>query len=202
MTYWGTFISFFPLLHLLVILGDCWLFFINPTLTSLMLVLFNIYALPVLLFRVHNKFFPLKEESSRIDLPIYSPWWASYQFQYLFNAFPFLETILRIIPGGYSFWLRLWGSQIGKHVLWTPRVEIVDRSLIDVGDHVIFGHKVIIVSHVIMKKKSGILRLYVKKVQIGSGAFIGAGSKFGPGTVIASDQIIPFETLLTVNKSF
>lgn len=91
-------------------------------------------------------------------------------------------------------------SAKNKEMHLLSQIEIVDRSLIEVGDDVIFGHKAAIVSHAIIKKKSGVIKLYVKKVRIGSGAFIGAGSKFGPGTVIAPNQIIPFETLLTINK--
>ncbi|MFI5342626.1 MAG: acyltransferase [Chlamydiales bacterium] len=172
----------------------------GPTLISILLLLFIIYALPVLFYRIHNHCIRLCEGGSRLDLPLYSPWWASHQFQGVFNAFPSLEAFLRLIPGVYSFWLRTWGSKVGRRVHWTPRVEIIDRSLIEVGDDVIFGHKVIIVSHAITKKKNGIIRLYVKRVRIGSGVFIGAGSKLGPGTVIAPNQIVPFETLLTINK--
>ncbi len=200
MTFLGKTITFFPLFHLIAIIAAGMKLLIQPALFSLMLFFLIIYVLPVVLYRIHNRFFPLIEGGTRLDLPIYSPWWASYQFQGIFNAFPFLEALLRLIPGAYSFWIRGWGSKVGENVHWTPQVEIIDRSLIDVGDNVIFGHKVIIVSHVVFKKKNGVVRLFVRKVRIGSGAFIGAGSKFGPGTVITANQIIPFETLLTVNK--
>jgi hypothetical protein len=200
MTFWGKAITFFPLFHLFIVVTTGIIMIKLQTFFSLIFLFFVIYLLPVLLFRIHNIFFPLKEGKSRIDLPTYSSWWASYNFQSLFHAFPFLESFLRLIPGTYSLWLRLWGSRIGKNVSWTPRVEIIDRSLIEIGDNVILGHKVIIVSHVVFRKKNGSQFLYIKKVRIGSGSFIGAGSKFGPGTVISSNKIIPFETTLTINK--
>jgi len=200
MTYWGRAITFFPLFHISLIIGTGVLFICNPTWIAFLLVIFILYVFPLLIFRLHNKYIPLKEGKSRLDTPTYSPWWTAYHFQVLFNTFSCLEAFLRLIPGAYSFWLRRWGSKIGRNVQWTPLVEIVDRSLIEVGDRVIFGHKVIIVSHVITRKESGMTVLYLKKVRIGSNVFVGAGSRFGPGTVISPDQIIPFQTLLTINK--
>lgn len=188
------------MVHLLAIVGMAMHLLVLPSVSSLLQLFLMIYAMPVFLFRIHNFFLKVPEGMSRLDLPVYSPWWASHQFQAVFNAFPFLEAFLRLIPGFYSFWLRLWGSQVGKGVYWTPRVEILDRNLVSVGDRAIFGHKVILCSHAIVKKDNGSTLLYVKKVCIGPDAFIGAGSQLGPGAVIAVKQVVPFGTVLTINK--
>lgn len=201
MTILGHMITFFPVIHLIAIMGTLIAWVNTPSIFSFTILIFAIYAFPIIVYRIHNIFFPLRECTSNLSLPIYSPWWASHQFQAIFNGFPALEVVLKLIPGVYSAWIRLWGGQIGKNVYWTQRVEIIDRGLIEVGNHVIFGHKVIICSHVV-HKKNGSLRLYVKKVRIGNNAFIGAGSKLGPGSEILADQIIPFETTLTINKKW
>lgn len=161
-----------------------------------------LYLLPPLCYRLHELIWPVKEGRTRLDGPGYSPWWISYQIQGGFNAVPALESILRLIPGCYSTWLRLWGSQIGAGVVWTPRVEIADRALLDIGDRVIFGHRVTLFSHVIDRRKNGEIMLYVKRVQIGNRAFIGAGCRLGPGAVIADEARVPLLTDLSVNERF
>lgn len=200
MTFWGRVVTFFPLIHFLAVLTAGFALLRTPGCGSLFLLVSALYVFPLLSFRIHNCFFPLREGISRLDLPIYSSWWGSHQFQAVFNACPALEACLRIIPGLYSFWLRLWGSSIGRGVYWTSRVEVMDRSLLEVGYGAILGHKVILISHVIKRKANGKTILYVSKIKIGSQAFIGAGTKLGPGTEITPHQVLPVETLLTVNK--
>lgn len=201
MTFWGKAISFFPLLHILIIVSMTLHMLLLPTVGSLLLLGVAIYVVPLILFRLHNCFFTILEGLSRFDLPKYSPWWTTHQLQAVFNAFPFLETVLRLIPGAFSSWLRLWGGQVGRKVYWTSRVEIIDRNLVAIGDHVIFGHKAILCSHAVVRKPNGSTILYVKRICIGAEAFIGAGSQLGPGTAIAAKQIIPFGTVLTINKT-
>ena len=92
--------------------------------------------------------------------------------QLIFIALPALEAILRLIPGVYSAWLRLWGSHVGKHVYWTPLIEITDRDLLDIGDRVIFGHRAACYNHVV-KPKGEDLVLYTAKITIGSDVFVG-----------------------------
>jgi hypothetical protein len=152
--------------------------------------------LPVLLFRIHEYFYPLNEGMSQLDTGTYSPWWGTHQLQMLYNSFPLLEAVLRFVPGLYSVWLRLWGSEIGHQVYWTPLVEIIDRSLLKVGDKVIFGHKSACCGHVIWYIE-GKLMLYVKKTTIGREVLVGAGSCLGPGVEIADGSHLP---LLTITK--
>ena len=77
--------------------------------------------------------------------------------QLLYGAVPLLETVLRLIPGAYSAWLRLWGSRIGKGGYRTPQVQVLDRSLLEVGDGAVFGHEVKVACRVIKPSRIGIL---------------------------------------------
>lgn len=148
-----------------------------------------LYLAPVLLFRIHQIFWPLERGGSRLLGRKYSPWWGAHQLQLLYIALPQLEALLRLVPGLYSAWLRLWGSRIGKSVHWTPRVEITDRSLLDIGDRVVFGHHVILYGHVIRPMRENLL-LYVDRVSIGRGAFIGAHTVIAPGSTIADGAVL------------
>ena len=70
---------------------------------------------------------PLHQRLSRLSDRTYAPWWGMHQIQVLYIAIPQLEAVLRLVPGLYSQWLRLWGSKVGRRVYWTPDAS---RSLI------------------------------------------------------------------------
>ena len=78
-------------------------------------------------------------------------------------------------------------------------MEIADRGLLEIGDRVVFGHAIGIYSHVIKPKKQDLM-LYVKKVQIGSNVFLGAGSYLGPGVVVEEGTFVPVNSRLYPNK--
>jgi acetyltransferase-like isoleucine patch superfamily enzyme len=153
----------------------------------------------LLVFRLHEKIYPVQEGISYLVGKEYSPWWGSHQIQVIYIAIPVLESVLRLIPGMFSLWLRLWGSKIGKNVYWTPALEIADRSLLEIGDNVVIGHRVSISSHVIKPKKENLM-LYVKRVKIGNNVFVGGGSMIAPGVVINDDNFIQVNTILLPNQ--
>lgn len=161
-------------------------------------LLFTLYGLPVIAYRIHQWIYPIQEGISYLGQD-YSPWWGSHQIQSIYIAIPTLESTLRLVPGLFSLWLRLWGAKIGKSIYWTPGLEIADRGLLEIGDRVIFGHRVGVYSHVIKPKKQDLL-LYVKKVRIGDDVFLGAGSHLGPGSFIQDGSYLPVATNLYPNQ--
>ena len=110
-------------------------------------------------------------------------WWACFQCQVLFLRFPALEELLRLLPGMYSLWLRLWGSRIGSLTYWAPGTIILDRGFLEIGDKVVFGAGVRINPHV-MENNS----LLLAPVKIGDDAMIGGYSLLTAGTEIAADE--------------
>ncbi|TAE61950.1 MAG: acyl transferase [Nostocales cyanobacterium] len=199
MTILSIILSFFPT-FILLLTGSTIVYFIySHDFLCIFAIFFFLYGLPLLIFRLHEKIFPIKEGISYLIGKEYSPWWGSHQIQVIYIAIPVLESVLRLIPGMFSLWLRLWGSKIGKNVYWTPALEIGDRSLLEIGDNVVMGHRVGISSHVIKPKKNNLM-LYVKKVKIGNNVFIGAGSNLAPGVVINDDQFIESATNIFPNK--
>jgi hypothetical protein len=113
-------------------------------------------------------------------------WWACFQCQVVFLRFPVFEEVLRLIPGLYSLWLRLWGSRIGRLTYWAPQTLILDRGFLDIGDHVVFGAGVRINPHVMERNPDPILRLAT--VKIGNDCAIGGYSLMTAGTEIADGE--------------
>lgn len=190
MTLLGRLISFFPLLNItLVVISVVW-FFASLSAVAGFAVVFFIYLFPVICFHLHNKKYPIKQGLSDITKG-YSPWYGSHMIQSMHLTFPVFERLLRLIPGAFSIWLRLWGSKVGKHVYWTPHLEILDRNLLEIGDNCIFGHSVKLSSHVIRPSKRYGLVMYVKTVVIKDQVFLGAESRLGPGVILENNTELP-----------
>ena len=201
MSYMSKVMALFPFTVYLFLAASVINLCVNPTLIALLGPIFVLYLYPVLIFRIINVFFPLRDGVSDIMAKGYNPWWGSHMIQSIYFACPWLEGILRTIPGAYSFWLRLWGAKIGANIYWTPNIEVDDRPLIEIGSNCIIGHKLHFLPHVITPR-DGILSLYVKKIKIGNECFLGAGSRLGPGVTIDDKTSIPILTDGQINQHF
>lgn len=199
MTFLSKILLFFPAIVLLLTSGSIIYFAYSPGIFSILAILFSLYGLPVLVYQLHQLIYPVQEGISYLQGKEYSPWWASHQIQVIYIAIPALEAVLRLIPGLFSFWLRLWGAKVGQNVYWTPGLEIADRGLLEIGDRVVIGHRVGIYSHVIKPRRQNLM-LYVKKVKIGNNVFVGAGSHLAPGVVIENGVYLPVSTNLYPNQ--
>lgn len=193
MTVISTILLFFPSIVLLLTGASLAYFAHSTSVLGIFAILFSLYGLPVLVYWLHQWIYPVQEGVSYLRSKEYSPWWGSHQIQIIYIAIPALEAILRLIPGTFSIWLRLWGARIGRNVYWTPGLEIADRGFLEVGDRVVIGHRVGIYPHVIKPRRQDLM-LYVKKVKIGNDVFVGAGSRLAPGVVIQDDTYVPVET--------
>jgi acetyltransferase-like isoleucine patch superfamily enzyme len=217
MTLRSRLLSFFPLMALLADLAALGHLLLRPRPLAVFIVLLAVYGFPLLVFRLVSWMWPIRpERAQRLDQPVYSPWWGAHQVQLIFESFPFLEAALRLVPGLYSLWLRAWGARVGKKVYWPPTVRIMDRSLIDIGDRVVFGHHVECVSHFVTTRKE-IPLLFVRAitiesdvfvgthvalgpgVRIGAGSLIGAFSRLGPSVLVAGQTRVPPGTELVAN---
>ena len=116
MTLRGRIAPVFPLVHLGLSAVGLVLAIQSGNGWWLLWSLFFLYLFPPLCQRGHQLVWPLQEGLSELSKPAYSPWWTTLQLQAVFNAAPSLEAILRLVPGVYSCWLRLWGSRIGRGV--------------------------------------------------------------------------------------
>jgi acetyltransferase-like isoleucine patch superfamily enzyme len=147
-----------------------------------------LYLAPPLLARLMLMARRIRETHIPIGSRDFFQWWALFQLQVIFCRFPALEELLRLLPGVYSFWLRLWGARIGRLTYWSPGTQISDRSFLEIGDDVVFGAGVRLVPHLIHKSDDAKLELALDKIQIGDRAIIGGYSILAAGTVIGPDE--------------
>ncbi len=199
MSLMGRAMSLYPTLILSLASGAVFWFAYRPSPLQPVALILILYVLPPITLRIHELFFPLRDGLSKLSDPKYSHWWGAHQIQVIYTALPQLEAVLRLIPGVYSAWLRLWGSRVGRKVYWTPNIEITDRGMVRIGDRVVFGHKCKLLGHAI-KPKGGSVILYLRAIEIGNDVFIGAGSRLGPGAVIADGAYLPVLTDVHINK--
>lgn len=123
-------------------------------------------------------------------------WWCLFQLQLLFNRFPFLEEILRVIPGLYALWLNLWGAKVNLFSFWAPGVTVMDRYHLDIGKGAILGTGCLLSAHILVKKSNGEMILVVDKLTIGANALIGVHAMLPPGCHIHASEIVPANKLL------
>lgn len=132
----------------------------------------------------------------RHDSSTHNTWWALFQLQLVFNRFPFLEEVLRVIPGLYALWLNLWGAKVSSFVFWSPGVVVMDRYHLHIDKGAILGSECMISGHVLKVQEDGSILLAVDQVRIESGALIGARASITPGCHIHAFETAPAGRIL------
>ncbi|MBC7690607.1 MAG: hypothetical protein H7222_02470 [Methylotenera sp.] len=189
-----------------VILLGSWLFalrhfILHPGVGSGTLLVSAVYLLPVASYRLIEPLFPIHTGASRLgrNRPL-NGWAVAHRFQILFSVFESLERILRVVPGAYSAWLRLWGSRIGKRVYWTPHTLIGDRTHLNIGNDVFIGNASYLSPHIVKKTRDGFL-LLLKPIVIEDQVFVGTHCVLGPGTLLKKGFELPAYHM-TINGKF
>jgi hypothetical protein len=194
--------SYFPLLMTALSLAALGVFAQWPSLWGAALLLLVLYALPPMVQRVMFRWAPLKQGIACIDGRVFCPWLASHHIQAFYDALPYLEALLRVIPGFYSMWLRMWGSRVGYGVEWPVRIDVLDRGLMDIGNRVVFSREIEFSAHARRKLGEGKSSVLVRMVRIGSYAFIGAGARISAGASVPSNASVPEMAIVRVNEVF
>jgi acetyltransferase-like isoleucine patch superfamily enzyme len=125
----------------------------------------------------------------RVGSKAFFVWWFVFQLQIVFCRLTALEEVLRLVPGLYSQWLRLWGSRIGRFTYWSPGTLITDRSFLSIGDDVVLGAGVRLNPHVLAKGKNGELELLLGTVRVGDRVQVGGYSLLTAGTEIQDGEV-------------
>ena len=134
---------------------------------------------------------PLPRGRFDINSRAFLLWWFTAQWQVVFNRLPWLEELLRMVPGLYSAWLRCWGARVGKLVYWAPGVVVLDRPLLDVGSRVVFGVGARLNGHVLAPGDHGNMVLHVGRIVIGADALVGGYCFIPAGARVAPGEIVP-----------
>ncbi len=201
MTALNRLFSYFPLLLTIAAAGALGALAAWPSGWTVFLFVGVLYLLPPMVLRILLRWAPILPGVTKIDGREFSSWLAAHHIQVFYDALPYLEALLRVIPGFYSMWLRLWGSRIGYGVEWSVNCSILDRNLVDIGNRVVFSRLVELSAHARRKTEGGILVL-VRPVRIGSYAFLGAGARVGPGAVVPHNAATPPLAVVDVNETF
>ncbi len=173
-------LNFTPLLHVLLII---WIGWEHSWVWSIVCL----YLLPPLAVRLLLALRSIRSGSHAIGSHDFILWWATAQAQMIFCRLPILEEVLRLVPGCYSAWLRLWGAKIGRLTFWAPGLRILDRSLLNIGADVVIGTGVRLSAHVMATDQSGQTVLHVGPIVIGDRSRIGGYALLTAGTIIEDD---------------
>lgn len=176
-----------PLIHGLavgIVVGICW----APLGWRIVCGLAVLYLAPALAARIVNLLAPIPEGRIRPGTGAFFTWWTLANLQMLFCRLPMLEELIRLVPGLYSLWLRLWGARIGRLTYWGAGVRILDRSFLRIGDDVIFGAAVRLNPHVLTRNDQGKMELILASIVVGDRTIVGGYSLLTAGTEITPDE--------------
>lgn len=179
-------VNFVPLVHVIAVLMIL-LFMPAGSLVRALCAIAALYLAPPLLARATLVVVPIREGRIAVGTKPFLAWWLMFQLQIVFCRFPFLEEVLRLIPGIYSQWLRLWGARVGRLTFWSPGTLITDRSFLRIGDDVVFGAGVRLNSHV-LENNNGSIELILATVTVGNRAMVGGYSLLTAGTQISDGE--------------
>ncbi len=192
---------FYPSTQIVSILHQVYVCFKSPSFLSIGILIFLIYFLSPLLYRLISFFIPIHIGRHRFG-PKEDPsgWMIAHRLQQIYIIFPFLEGVLNSLPGIYSNWLRLWGSHIGRLVYWGPDVRILDRTHLNVGSGTFVGGSTLS-CHLAIPKENHSIEITMYPINIGKQAFISTQSNIGPGSKIKDGQFVPMLSQIYGNRS-
>lgn len=180
-------LNYLPLMHVGIVaaaVGIAW----GPLPWRILGGVVLLYLAPALVARAVRALAPISEGHIRIGTHAFLTWWALANLQMLFSRLPMLEEFIRLVPGMYSLWLRLWGARIGRLTYWGAGLRILDRSFLQVGDDVIFGAAVRLNPHVLARNESGDMELILASIVVGDRSVVGGYSLLTAGTELAADE--------------
>jgi hypothetical protein len=130
------------------------------------------------------------------DARAYKVWWFTYQWQIVFNRLPWLDEILRLVPGLYALWIFLWGGRASPLVYWAPGSLVIDRALVIVERGALIGAGAGLVGHAATMADDGSYRVDIAPVRVGRNAIMGARSGLSAGSELAPGAMLPAGRML------
>jgi hypothetical protein len=121
----------------------------------------------------------------------YKVWWFIHQWQLVFNRVPWIEEILRLLPGLYALWIFLWGGRVSPMAYWAPGSLVIDRPLVIVEAGAVIGMGAGLAGHAGGLAADGSYRIDIAACRVGRGAMMGARSGLGPGAELATGALLP-----------
>ena len=125
------------------------------------------------------------------DMPAYRVWWVLAQLQVLFNRLPWIEEILRLVPGLYALWIRLWGGELSPFAYVGPGVAITDRHMVRVERGAVLGLRGALAGHMATRDASGRWLVLIGSPLVEAEAVLGGEAGLGPGAILRRGAVLP-----------
>ena len=132
-----------------------------------------------------------------LQMPAYRTWWLLTQLQLPFNRLPWLEEGLRLVPGLYAAWIRLWGGNLSALAFVGPGVCITDRHLVRVERGAVLGLHSTLAGHAVVRDAAGRFLIIAAEPVVESHAILGGRSAVGPGATVHAGHLLPAGRLLS-----
>jgi hypothetical protein len=130
------------------------------------------------------------------DTRAYKVWWFTHQWQVVFNRLPWLEELLRLVPGAYALWIGMWGGSVSPWAYWAPGSIVVDRHLVIVERGAVIGMGAGLTGHIASLRADGTFTVDIAAPRVGRGAIMGTRSGLGPSAELADHQVLPAGRLI------
>jgi hypothetical protein len=130
------------------------------------------------------------------DTRAYKVWWFTHQWQVVFNRLPWLEELLRLVPGLYALWIRLWGGKVSPWAYWGPGSIVADRHLVIVEAGAVIGAGAGLTGHIANLAPDGTFTVDIAPPRVGQGAIMGTRSGLGPSAELAPHRVLPAGRLI------
>lgn len=150
-----------------------------------------IYLLPPAVARLTLAAFGRPAGRATLDSRAYRIWWFLTQWQMVFNRLPWLEELLRLVPGLYPLWIGLWGGRLSLFAYVSPGVLITDRYLVDVGRGAVLGMKCSLAGHIAVRDENGRFVVLIGTPKVEAEAVVGGEAGLGPGATLLAGQMLP-----------
>ena len=150
-----------------------------------------IYLVPPLLARLTLSLFGRPQGRLTQDMRAYRVWWFLTQLQTLFNRLPMLEECLRLAPGLYPAWIRLWGGRLSPFAYVGPGVLITDRYLVRVERGAVLGWMSALAGHMAVRDEAGRFVVVAAAPIVEAEAILGGGAGLGPGARLSARHMLP-----------
>jgi hypothetical protein len=183
-------LNFLPLLQLAAGAYLCWSV-VTQTGPRLAFAAAWVYLLPPLVARLACAVFGTPDGELTQGMRGYRVWWLLTQWQTPFNRLPWLEEVLRLVPGLYALWIGLWGGHLSPYAYVGPGVILTDRYLVRVERGAVLGFKSTLAAHMVVRNAAGRYRVVVAAPWVQAEALVGGFAGLGPGAVLKAGQLLP-----------
>ena len=150
-----------------------------------------VYLAPPLAARALMGLFGKPEGRLTQSMRAYRVWWTLTQLQAVFNRLPWVEEVLRFVPGLYAAWIHIWGCRLSPFAYLGPGLLITDRTHVHVEAGAVLGLRCALAAHMASRDQNGRFIVLLAAPRVEREAIVGGDAGLGPGAVLRAGQMLP-----------